>query len=231
MLADGSAVPGVRVESASFSLTIGAVLNALTTAAALTPGVAPALLVAAAPLTDADRLLAAAFSLTTALDDETMASGLPVPTLIGAADAGLDIAFVAPGLSDAPPRDAAAGVTMARAVSERAVVPESGFHVGCVADAGGVLVPGCNVETADWGQILCAERNALGTIASYGLPAPITLWLFCPGDACSPCGACRQLLAERARSAAVWMHGPGGVSASTPEALLPGAFTGESIPR
>lgn len=229
MLASGAVVPGVRVESASFSLTIGATQNALTTAAALAPGDAPALLVAAVPLGAADRVLAAAFGLTTVIaDDAVVADGFDV----GAMDDAGDVAFLAPTLAASVPATPADGVALARTVSARAVVPESNFHVGCVALTGDALVPGCNVETAEWGQILCAERNAIGTIASYGLAAPSEIWLACPGDGCSPCGACRQLLAERAPGADVWMHGAGGAIASaTPEALLPGAFIGTSLVR
>ena len=241
VLASGALVPGVRVESASFSLTIGATQNALTSAAALAPGDAPVLLVASAPLGAADRVLAAAFGLSTALADDVLgADGVDAASLLRDAFATVDetapLGWMSCALAAPVPATPADGVALARAVSARAVVPESNFHVGCVAltgaDGRDLLVPGCNVETAEWGQILCAERNAIGTIASYGLAAPSALWLACPGDGCSPCGACRQLLAERAPGADVWMHGAGdAIAAATPEALLPGAFTGASLVR
>lgn len=224
VLSDGTALPGVRVESAAYPLTIGAVQNGLTTAAALRPGVAPALLVASGPLTDADRLLARAFGLDRALADDAVAAA-SVP------DIATPLAFLSPALDADAPRDAAAGIALAEEMGRRAVVPESGFHVGAVVEAGGVLVPGCNVETADWGQILCAERNAIGTAVSYGLAPVRTVWIHCPGDGCSPCGACRQVLAEQADGATVWMPASSGPLASTPAALLPGAFTGASLLR
>lgn len=224
VLADGSAVPGVRVESASYPLTIGAVQNALTTAAALRPGVAPALLVATGAISDAARLHARATGLTVAVAPDVVAA-VAVPEIT------LPLVYVPPGLGVRAPRDGAEGVELARQMGERAIVSESGFHVGCVVEAGGVLVPGCNVETAEWGQILCAERNALGTVVSYGLGAPRTVWLHCPGSGCSPCGACRQILTEQANGAAVWMPTPAGPVATTPAALLPGAFTGASLVR
>ena len=175
-------------------------------------------------LSPADRLLAAAFGLDRTLADDAVAAAVVPPVTT-------PLAFVAPGLATDSPRDAATGIALAEAMGRRAVVPESGFHVGCVLEAGGVLVPGCNVETSDWGQILCAERNAVGTARSYGLAPIRTVWLHCPGDGCSPCGACRQVLAEHADGATVWMPSAAGPVATTPAALLPGAFTGASLRR
>src|SRR5690606_2936393 len=95
-----------------------------------------------------------------------------------------DVALPVPGevlspFLDAPlPSDDAEGVALAEAVARRAYVPESGFPVGCVAEAAdGRLVPGCNVEHADWTRGLCAERVALATARSYGVTALRRLYL------------------------------------------------------
>ncbi|MDX1740955.1 MAG: hypothetical protein R3178_06660, partial [Rhodothermales bacterium] len=113
-------------------------------------------------------------------------------------------------------------------------IPESSFPVGCVAVLeNGLAVPGVNVEHPDWTRILCAERNVAGTVASYGLPPISRLYLSCPEDpAGSPCGACRQVLAELAPGSTIVMdRNPGAAETTTPEKLLPGSFTGTALLR
>ena len=225
LLADGTWVPGVRVESASFSLTLGALLNAYTTAVALgRPEVVAA--VTSTPLTP---------------EEQTYLAGLPLPSLsLPGPDAALfgttpnalpDVAdrlvpFVTVDIAD--PAD---GIRQARAIADGAYVPASQFPVGCLLiSADGRAVPGVNVEHDDWGRILCAERNALGTALTYGL-TPAALYLSCPNDPTgSPCGACRQLLVEHAASAALWMdRSDAPPEQTTPAALLPNSFDGRSL--
>lgn len=225
LLADGTWVPGVRVESASFSLTLGALLNAYTTAIALgrTEVVAA---VTTTPLTAAE---------------QTYLAGLPLPSLSrpmsDAALFGITAAAL-PAVADrldpfldAGLPDPAAGIRHARAVAARAYVPASQFPVGCLlVSDDGRTVPGVNVEHDDWGCILCAERNALGTALTYGV-TPAALYLSCPKDSTgSPCGACRQLLVEHAASAALWMDRfDAPPEQTTPAALLPRSFDGRSL--
>ena len=221
LLADGRLVPGVRVESASFSLTVPALLGAVSAAHALAPGVAIVAAALSRPLRPDERPFLADLGLTDAHGDDALAAPGALP------DAGL---LVSPFLDADAPATPERGVALARLVSGRARVPASAFPVGCVARVGGRLVPGVNVEFSDWGRILCAERGALATLAAFGLGAPDTLWLACARAACSPCGACRQLLTERAPGATLWMDDADGVPFSTtPEVLLPGAFSGAGL--
>ena len=121
---------------------------------------------------------------------------------------------------------------MARAVAERAHVPESGFRVGCVlVTASGRAFPGCNVEHTEWTRGLCAERTALAVAAAYGADAVHRLFLSCPTDPRgTPCGACRQLLAEYAAGVPIVMdRGEAPPEITTAEALLPHFFTGEHL--
>lgn len=226
LLADGAWVPGVRAESATFSLVIPPLLNAYTTAASAgrSDVVAIALSTAAGPETAA-YLSALADGAFTQQDAHTFvhadAQPLPVPSH------RLEVTLEAP-----TPDDAAAGIALAREIAKRAVVPESHFPVGCVlTTAAGLLVPGVNVEHTDWSRILCAERNALGTLVSYGYRPGPAMYLSCPLDAQgTPCGACRQLLAELAPGIRLSMdRGDAPPEGSRPERLLPGAFTGATL--
>ncbi|HXJ22994.1 MAG TPA: cytidine deaminase [Polyangia bacterium] len=116
----------------------------------------------------------------------------------------------------------------ARAVRRHAHAPYSRFLVGAaVADERGRIHVGCNVENASYGLTVCAERNAVAAAVAAGARR-ITMAAVITGSRppASPCGACRQVLAELADAAApVLMAGPtGAASATTVGALLPLAF-------
>ena len=228
LLADGTWIPGVRVESASFSLVIPALVNAFTTAIA-------------AGRTD---VVAVALSHPFLAEDAAYVQAAPTGPFRQTADD----AFVAadaealplfetrldPFLDSPLPETPEAGIALAREIARRAHIPESAFPVGCVlTTADGRLLPGVNVEHSDWARILCAERNALGTAISWGQPSVQTVYLTCLKDPTgSPCGACRQLLAELASDATVWMdRGDAPPEATSPARLLPGAFHGQSLVR
>jgi len=89
-------------------------------------------------------------------------------------------------------------VAAARAVRKRAYAPYSNFHVGAaVLDGQGRIHVGCNVENASFGLTICAERNAMAAAVSAGarrLRAVAVVTATRPPG--TPCGACRQVLAE-----------------------------------
>lgn len=227
LLSDGSWIPGVRVESASFSLTIPPILNALTTATAL--GRDDVLsIVQSAPFREEDQtfLRTNTGHGVTQLSDDVFVSGdperFPAP-----------VERLSPFQAGEPPDSPRTGIAMARRIAIRARVQESGFRVGALAVTGtGQMIPGVNVEYPDWSRILCAERNALGTAISYGHPSIKAMYLTCPSDpGCSPCGACRQLLAELSPEATLWIdRGEQEPQRVRPEELLPGFFSGAYIP-
>lgn len=227
LLADGACIPGVRVESATFSLTIPSVVNAV--AAAMSNGrVDVVALVQSRSFLPGESayLLGSPFDglVQTAADAYAISEGdLPEPR--GFPDPGIKIPIVA------NPEE---GIRAARSVAVHAYAPESDFAVGCVVEtADGVLVPGVNVENRDWTRILCAERSALGAVISYGLGTIKTMYVSCLQDATgTPCGACRQLLSELAPQSTLWMdRGDRAPASSDPITLLPGSFTGSSIQR
>jgi cytidine deaminase len=89
-------------------------------------------------------------------------------------------------------------VAQARAVSANAWCPYSRFAVGAaVRDADGRVFAGCNVENASYGLTVCAERNAVFQAVAAGARGLVALALFTPTpEPASPCGACRQVMAE-----------------------------------
>jgi cytidine deaminase len=116
----------------------------------------------------------------------------------------------------------------ARVASERAYCRYSSFRVGAAVLTGdGAIACGCNVENASFGLTICAERNAIFSAIAGGARAIVALSLYTPTPrAVTPCGACRQVLAEFGRGALVRCVCDGTDAMSfTLEALLPQRFT------
>lgn len=109
----------------------------------------------------------------------------------------------------------------ADAVAGRAYAPYSGFHVGCaVLTRDGVVIEGVNVENGSYPLGVCAERAAFSRAVAEGRR---------PGDfavaaiTASPCGGCRQWLAEMKVERVVFRNGGRVVTMSVDE-LLPEQF-------
>ncbi len=224
LLSDGAWIPGVRVESASFSLTIPAVTAAV--AAAVAAGrhdvVSIALSDAARP-EDRAFLAEAPTGPLSPMAPDVFASGDPLPS----PSRMLDLTAPVPeGLS--PER----GVALARAAARRSLAPYSLFPVGCIVRTGeGKLVSGVNVEHRDWTRAVCAERSAIVSAISLGLTDLVDVYVTCPKDTQgTPCGACRQLLVEWAPDSMIWLDrgaaAPGGYPVAE---LLPAAFSGAAL--
>lgn len=90
----------------------------------------------------------------------------------------------------------------AQQASERAYAPFSNFCVGAaILTQSGEMFTGCNVENSSYGLTNCAERTAIfSAVAAGALSAERALVavavVHCHGAACSPCGACRQVIFE-----------------------------------
>jgi cytidine deaminase len=110
-----------------------------------------------------------------------------------------------------------------------AVAPWSKFQVGAaLLTRAGVIITGANVESASYGLTCCAERVALFKALTEGHRdfTAIAVVAAAPGGP-MPCGACRQLLAEYAPNAKVWVADAADVTRSrafTVAGLLPQAF-------
>ena len=115
------------------------------------------------------------------------------------------------------------------AVRENAHAPYSNFKVGAaIRAASGTIYVGCNVENVAYPEGTCAEAGAIAAMVAAGetklteayviagSPMPVT-----------PCGGCRQKLAEFAdATASVTMATTGGVEQITTVGdLLPGVFS------
>ncbi len=124
-------------------------------------------------------------------------------------------------------------IEAARQARERAYAPYSHFPVGAaLLSASGQVWSGCNVENASYGLSICAERVALFTAVAAGQRDLVALAVIAdtPGPV-SPCGACRQVLAEfNPEMQVILANLKGDVRVTTVQDLLPGAFRAEDLP-
>jgi len=226
LLEDGAMVGGVRVENASFQLTIPPILNAITTSYALQRKDF-SLIVSTVPFTEAE------LAYTSALGPYQWELVSPRILVVAGAHHPDPTTFL-PVSFPSDIQNAADGANCAREAAKAAFIPESNFPVGCaITTTSGQVVPGVNVEHPDWSQILCAERNALSTIITYALGDITDVYVSCPKlPGGTPCGACRQVIVELAPKATVWMdlddENPQAMKATE---LLPGHFTGDILKR
>ena len=124
-------------------------------------------------------------------------------------------------------------VRRARDVMGHAYAPYSRFRVGAAIEAAdGRVFVGTNVESASYGLTVCAERMALGAAVAAGARELRRVAVVTEADPpAAPCGACRQLLAEFGLDMEIVAAGPKSERRWALRALLPDAFTRESLAR
>jgi cytidine deaminase len=81
-----------------------------------------------------------------------------------------------------------------------------------VTERGPRHVSGCSVEIAAAPRLgVCAEHVALAAAVTEGIaPAAVAIWTAEGDTSPLPCGPCRQVLAELAPAAQVWLKVGGG---------------------
>jgi len=100
----------------------------------------------------------------------------------------------------------------ARRASRRAHSPDSRQRVGAALEGKrGKVYAACNVENSSFGLTICAERAALFRAVAEGERKFRRLAIYTPDAApVSPCGACRQVLAEFCHRLPILSLGRGG---------------------
>lgn len=120
-------------------------------------------------------------------------------------------------------------LTVARNALKRAHAPYSNFHVGAavLTDTGEVFA-GCNVENASYGLTNCAERSAIFTAVQQSKAEKLRIRAIAVVNReelpCSPCGACRQVIAEFGQETLVIFKGQQGYREMSIVDLLPESF-------
>lgn len=122
-------------------------------------------------------------------------------------------------------------IDAARGAQARAYAPYSSFRVGAALEGlDGTVFTGCNVESASYGLTICAERAAVAFAVARGVRQFRRIVVVTDSDPpASPCGACRQVLAEFGLELEVWAVGPHQRLTWTLAELLPHAFTRERL--
>jgi cytidine deaminase len=121
----------------------------------------------------------------------------------------------------------------AKRAREQAYVPYSRFPVGAaLLLASGEVVTGCNIENASYGLCNCAERTAIFKAVSEGKRDIRMVAVVADTEGpVSPCGMCRQVLAEfcSPQTPVILGNLRGQVMETTVHELLPFAFTKEDL--
>ena len=122
-------------------------------------------------------------------------------------------------------------IDLANTARQRAYVPYSNYPVGsALRTKTGRIFTGVNVENAAYPQTMCAERVAIFKAISEG-EKEFEVISVVTDNGGSPCGGCRQVLAEFGLDTIVLMADGNGnlVKETTVRELLPEAFTPEKL--
>ena len=117
-------------------------------------------------------------------------------------------------------------IAAACSAQKNAYAPYSRFHVGAaLLAANGKIYQGTNVENASYPLTCCAERSAVYHAVSLGERDFVGLAVVTDNGG-TPCGGCRQVLAEFAPEMPIYICTSKGeiVDETTPNALLPSSF-------
>ena len=122
-------------------------------------------------------------------------------------------------------------IDLANTARQRAYAPYSNYPVGAaLRTKTGRIFIGVNVENAAYPQTMCAERVAVFKAVSEG-EKEFEVISVVTDNGGSPCGGCRQVLAEFGLDTIVLMADRNGklIKETTVRELLPEAFTPEHL--
>ena len=122
-------------------------------------------------------------------------------------------------------------IDLANEARRRAYAPYSNYHVGAaLRTRSGRIFTGCNIENAAYPTSICAERVAIFKAVSEGEREFEVIAVATPNGG-SPCGGCRQVMAEFGLGMVVLIGDGEGrlVQETTVDGLLPGAFTPKDL--
>ncbi len=122
-------------------------------------------------------------------------------------------------------------IDLANAARQRAYAPYSNYAVGSsLRTKSGRIFTGVNVENASYPQTMCAERVAIFKAVSEG-EQEFEVITVVTDNGGSPCGGCRQVMAEFGLDTIVLLADGNGkiVKQTTVRELLPDAFTPEKL--
>lgn len=123
-------------------------------------------------------------------------------------------------------------IDLANEARKRAYAPYSKYHVGAaLRTKGGRVFTGANVESAAYPTTMCAERIAVYKAVTEG-ELKFDVIAVVTDNGGSPCGGCRQVMAEFGLETIVLIADGRGklVKELTVGELLPEAFTPERLP-
>ena len=123
-------------------------------------------------------------------------------------------------------------ILQAKDAMKNAYAPYSRFRVGAaLLTKDGAVFKGCNIENASYGATNCAERTAIFKAISEGYREFEKIAIVASsGDFASPCGICRQVLAEFMPEGEVILYSEEkGMVTYTVRELLPMGFSKADI--
>ena len=121
-------------------------------------------------------------------------------------------------------------IELADKVRRFSYAPYSRYRVGAaLLSASGNVYCGVNVENASYGLAICSERSAYVKAISEGERDFVAIAVVTDNGG-SPCGACRQFMSEFGlETIVIQADAEGNYTLTTVGALLPGAFTPETL--
>lgn len=122
-------------------------------------------------------------------------------------------------------------IEVAKKYRENAHAPYSKFKVGAaVLTSSDKVFGGCNIENASYPAGICAERTAISKAVSEGEKNISAIAIIADTDEpCSPCGICRQVMAEFKISKIIMTNLKGNTKIVTLNEILPFAFSDKDL--